>query len=290
MPRAAQLVLLFWPERMGEAERFAMFYSGTYSFSARDKRAVGGAINHFVKAHRLFLLAKKLIPNLDLDDAQMEERGSTPADNASELATVLEASFLELYSSLDCVVKTLFAIYHPKASDKQKSTRRFFQNPDPTRTKMPPEVVAMMADTGWYKRLLSMRDELTHLATGSVHRDRETKLIRYFHSGLTEADKPLIIDDVFEWLEQTLRTVDAWVGRVFQFLNTTLSDAEVDAPCGVVEGRFLMRKVSGKPPVTFHSGRCMSAQWFDLPENPTCPWAEGCGAYLNRTATGGGGP
>ncbi|KQY95138.1 hypothetical protein ASD21_07165 [Caulobacter sp. Root1455] len=282
MPKPPELVLLFHPEQLGEVERFSTFYTGTYSFDPRDVRALRGVTGHFLKARRLRHLAERLVPNLNIDEAQLEEHGSTPADNASELATVLEASIVEIYSSLDCTVKTLFAIYNPGASSRKKSTRRFFLNYDPDSTKMPPEIATTLADVGWYRRLLHLRDELTHLDTGAVHRDSETRLIRYIHHGLTEQANALVIDDIFEWIDTTLVDVDAWLGQVFHFLNSTLSNAEVTVPCAVVEGRFMMRMVSGKPPVTFHSGRCISAQWFDIPGNPRCPFASECGAYQRR--------
>jgi hypothetical protein len=34
--------------------------------------------------------------------------------------------------------------------------------------------------------------------------------------------------------------------------------------------------------ITFHSGACGAWVWFELPENPTCPFKDDCGAYLNK--------
>lgn len=286
MPTVAQRVRFFGPEESGEVERFMMFYASTYAFSPRDKRAVSGVSHHFQKAYRLYQLAQKLAPNLDLDEAELETHGVTPAHNAIELAMVLEAGFLELYSTLDCTVKTLFAVYHPDAKSKLKSTRGFFAGGDRVWAKMPPEIVTLMEQTGWYKRLLHLRDELTHLAAGAVHRDRESRLIRYVHHGLTEEGRVFELEDVFVWTEQMLRTVNEWTGQIFHVLNASLSDTEIDVMCMMIDGRLMMRRVSGKPPVTFHSGRCLAASWFDLPANPRCPLADGCGAYERRV----GGP
>lgn len=52
--------------------------------------------------------------------------------------------------------------------------------------------------------------------------------------------------------------------------------------CGMVEGRLLHRYVDPSKPLDFNSGRCGSWIWFELPENPTCPFKEFCGAYLDK--------
>lgn len=82
---------------------------------------------------------------------------------------------------------------------------------------MPAEIADTPADIGWYKRLLHLRDELTHLDAGAVHRDRETKSVRYIHHGISEGGKPLVIDDIFGWL-----AANGFDGRLSRFLNDLL--------------------------------------------------------------------
>ena len=48
--------------------------------------------------------------------------------NARELSAVVEASFLELYSSIDCTVKVLRAVYGGESRSFPDSTRKFFHN------------------------------------------------------------------------------------------------------------------------------------------------------------------
>lgn len=124
MPKIADALLMFVPEHWGQVERFIRFYAHTYSLNARDQRAVVGVRNHFDKASRLLELAQKLRPNLMIDHEQLETQGFTPAANAAEIATVIEASILELYSCLDCTVQVLRAIYGKTSRGFKESSAR----------------------------------------------------------------------------------------------------------------------------------------------------------------------
>ena len=54
----------------------------------------------------------------------------------------------------------------------------------------------------------------------------------------------------------------------------------------MVGERLLERWVNPADELTFDSGRCASWQWFERPENPTCPFKENCGAYRNKAPVG----
>jgi hypothetical protein len=56
----------------------------------------------------------------------------------------------------------------------------------------------------------------------------------------------------------------------------------VQQTCGFVEGRILLRYLDPTEPLTFNSGQCFAYQWFERPENPTCPFVETCGAYQRK--------
>lgn len=291
MPKIADQLLMFVPEHWGEVERFLQFYEHTYSFEARDKRAVAGVRAHFNKALRLIELAEKLRPNLDIDNTELEEKGFTPAANAEEIVTVVEAAIVEMYSTVDCSVKVLRAVYGPNSRGFKDSTRKFFQGVAKIEGAFPDSLKAAVTAAAWYRRLLHLRDELTHLATGHLHSDRETGLVRYDHYGLKEGDKPLSIDDIFGWLAKTLNEINAFVGLVFQQLNQTLADKEVFQTCGMVQGRMLWRYVSpAGGPLTFNSGRCGAWVWFEKPEFPTCPFTGFCGAYHRKAVAPAGDP
>jgi hypothetical protein len=283
MPKVADHLLMFVPETWGEVDRFLNFYEQTYAFQPRDKRAVAGVRGHFMKADRLIELAGKLRPNLAIDNTELEEKGFTPAVNAEEIVTVVEAAILEMYSTIDCTVKVLRAVYASKSRGFKDSTRKFFQSAAKIEGEFPDKLQELVASATWYWRLLTLRDELTHLATGHLHTDHKTGLVHYDHFGLKEGDKPLSIEDVFGWLSTTLAQVNAFTGSVFHHLNRTLADKEMFQACGMVQGRMLWRYVSpANGPLTFNSGRCGAWTWFEKPELPTCPFVGFCGAYQRK--------
>ncbi len=282
MPKVAEAVLMFAPESWGQVDRFRRFWSTTYTFGGRDQRAVTGVEAHFQKCVRLMNLAEKLRPNLQIDEAQLNERGVTPADNACELATVIEAAILEIYSSVDCAVKVLRAIYGPGTRGFKDSTRSLFQKISKMSGSFPDELKPLIEGASWYWRLLHLRDELTHLETGDVRLKPETGLVWYIHQGLKDGDKPLIIDDIFGWLHEMISEVNSFLGAVFNHLNGTLADKPIFQICGMVHGRILHRWLSPVGNLTFDSGACGAWIWFEQPGNPTCPFMGVCGAYRNK--------
>lgn len=285
MPKIAPVVRMCAPEHWGQVTIFGKFYGGTYEFNERDQRAVIGLSAHFDKSMRLQSLAGKLKPNLALDWQELEERGFTPADYGAELATVIEAAFLELYSAIDCAVKVLRAIYAKDTRGLKDSTRGLFQDPDKLTGSFPERLKDLIREAVWFKRLVNLRDELTHLSTGDVHWDEKTDLVRYTHRGLKERDQILEFPDVFSTMNELTTGVNQFLGAVFQHLNTTLSNKPVFHMCAMVEGRLLHRYINPAEQITFDSGRCGSWVWFELPGNPTCPFKEFCGAYANKATS-----
>lgn len=282
MPKVAEAILMFTPEQWGEVSKFGKFYSGTFEFDNRVQRSISGVQSHIQKYLTLVSLAKKLEPNLEVDRVELEEQGFTPAANAREIAAVIEAAILELYSSIDCTVRILAAIYMKDSRGFKKSTRGLFQNIDKITGSFPLNLKTTIADASWYWNLLYLRDELTHLETGSVNAHENTKSLRYFHFGIKKSGGTFVLNDVFEWLDNMFEEVNRFLGEVFRHLNECLKDEAVFQICGMVKGRALHRYVSPVGELTFDSGQCGAWTWFDQPENPTCPFKEQCGAYKSK--------
>jgi hypothetical protein len=127
----------------------------------------------------------------------------TPAFNSHELATVIEASILELYSSLDCTAKVLHAVYGHGSRAFPKSTRKLFCNYDKVTGSFPDELKEVFRTADWYDGLRYLRDELTHLATGSCSLDHKTGVVSYMHMGMKLRGQVYIIEDIFTWLAAT---------------------------------------------------------------------------------------
>jgi hypothetical protein len=275
-------VRIFAPEQWGEIDRFVNLHAETYRFHGRDARALSGVRNHFQKSITLQSLAVKLRIGLNIDEEQLEKRGYTAALNSHELSAVIEASILELYSSLDCAVKVLRVVYGHSSRSFPESTRKLFNNFEKITGSFPDTLKQVFRKADWYNGLLYIRDELTHLATGSCTLDHKTGNVRYLHMGMKLRGSVYIIDDIFMWLADTTNQLNSFLGMIFHVLNLTLKSTPVQQTCGFVEGRILLRYLDPTEPLTFNSGQCFAYQWFERPENPTCPFVETCGAYQRK--------
>ncbi len=232
----------------------------------------------------LLRLSERLLPDLAIDEAELEANGYTLARNARNLAATIEGVITELYSVVDCTAKVMHIIYGSTSRGFKDSTSRLFAHADTISGSFPDRLKGLFGSAAWYQELRIIRDELTHRDVGSCSADRETGKVRYFHTALYEGERLKPIDDVFGWVDEKVRSVNEFTSTVFHELNATITSGTVTQMCGMVEGRMLVRQLDVAQPIDFDNGICMSAQWFDQPEIPRCPFADHCGAY-GRKAT-----
>jgi hypothetical protein len=273
-------VRVFAPEIWGQLDRFKQFYAATYRFKPDAIKAVAGIDNHFQKAMTLRRVAEKLAPNLHLDNEELAQKGYTAALNSQEFSAVIEEVFTELYSSVDCTRKIIFAI-HGKCQRVPDSTRKLFERAFKGQlgSDFPKELLEALKSSVWFKELMSIRDELTHSTTGACHLQEGTNKIRYIHHGIRQVDNVLVIDDVFEKLDEFFDSVNRFLGQVFRFLNAGLLTTSVDVVCAFAFDRIYMRKLAIAESVDFNSGTCASFHWFDKEPDRRCLLADDCGAY-----------
>ncbi|WP_080425197.1 hypothetical protein [Burkholderia ubonensis] len=272
-------VRTFAPELWGEVDKFKQFYEKTHTFKPDAKKAVSGIKGHFNKAITLRNLATKLAPNLEIDNAELKERGFTGAANAQELSAVIEEIFTELYSSIDCTRKVIVAIYK-RCRHIPDSTRKLFDRAAQGKIgDFPPELQAAFVKATWYDELRDIRDELTHSDVGSCHQSSDTKEIFYMHPGLVRDAKPLVIPNVFNKIEELIAGVNQFLGHIFNFLNKNLKEEPTDVLCGFFNGRAYSRRLAIANRIDLNSGVCQSKQWFDAAPAFRCPLAPTCGAY-----------
>lgn len=279
MPKLAPAVRLFNPEMWGEVDRFQTFCSTTYLFGKYHQRVLSGVSNHLHKSQRFLRLAETLLPKLEIDDAELEEHGFTNSKNAANLASILEAAITEIYSAVDCTAIILHHVYGKSSRGYKKSTSRLFSHADKITGSFPDRLKETIIVATWFKDLHHIRDELTHSDVGSCSKDKDTGTIRYFHSSLREGDRSKHIEDIFGWIWKHFADANAFIGLVFNELNTTIIPGTVVQHCGMVEGLMLSRFLDTKQPIDFNNGSCMSSSWFDKPDNPSCPFQKNCGAY-----------
>lgn len=197
----ASALLFFVPEDWGEVERFSNLCSGTYAFTGLEQRALAGVRQHIEKAVTFRRVAKRIRPNLRIDRDQLNAQGFTPAEHSQELAAVVEAAIVELYSCVDCTAKVLWAIYGKRSRGFKDSTRTLFEKVDAISGDFPDALKDAIRGAGWFKRLCFLRAELTHFGVGGCDLPEGAESVSYQHFGIKEGDKPLIIDDVFAWLD-----------------------------------------------------------------------------------------
>ncbi|WP_321868098.1 hypothetical protein [Paraburkholderia tropica] len=271
-------VRVFAPEYWGEVGKFKQFYATTHDFNSDTKKAVSGIRGHFDKALKLHALAAKLVPNMSIDNAELQERGATSAANSQEVSAVLEEVFTELYSAIDCASKVVSSIYK-RCQRMPDSTRKLFARAVLGEIgNFPDELKAAFVKATWYDELRMLRDELTHSDVGSCRLTQDGK-ISYIHTGVRRNNTVLVLPDVFAKLDELFTGVNLFLGDVFHFLNQGLGADPVDAFCGFFFGRGYGRKLTIADHIDFNSGVCQSRQWFDNEPDFRCPFAPTCGAY-----------
>lgn len=271
---------MFTPEQWGAVEIFSKFHAETYKLSDIERRALNGVGNHFSKAITFRTLAHEIAPNLEIERQELAARGFSPATHSRQLSAVIEASILELYSAVDCAAKVVIGIYRKRhVRGLKNSTRKLFWSSDKIKGDFPAEMGSILKAASWFDELVFLRDELTHLETGMCNFDDKTSTISYMHTGIRTGDRALIIEDIFVWLETMIQAINNFLGATFRHFNKQLNSIPIPVVCGMTSGRILMRRVDPTQPLTFDSGTCESFVWFEKPENPTCPFAQKCGAY-----------
>lgn len=276
----AATVRTFAPELWGEVDVFEHFHVGTHSFKPDTTRAISGIKNHFEKALTLHQLALKLLPNLSIDEEEMQKKGYTSAPNTKEFSAVLELVFTELYSAIDCTRKVIVSIYQ-QTRGLPNSTRKLFQKvrSNLLGSDFPTELKQAIAESDWYDELLAIRDELTHSDIGRCIIDRETMMVTYKHSGVIRDGNPLIINDIMGRIQFLIESINKFLGAIFHFLNTQLKFTTINLLCGSFYGRGYLRKLPLEMPIDLNSGVCQSHIWFDSEVEFMCPLASSCGAY-----------
>lgn len=275
---------MFAPEHWGQAEKFVRFAPWTYDFNKAEGAALQGVVGHFEKARTLTRVARRLEEGLALDREEVATQGYSAALRSEEFAAVVEEIFGELYASLDTMRQVLKVAY-PKAQGIPKDkTSRLFSNAASGKLDLAvPEAIRSTlaaAHKDWFCDLRRIRTAVTHLSPGDCA-PREDGKVAYFNRALGTPTNSLELDDVWGAIDRYTEAVNGLLGTVFRELNATLKDEKVEEVCGVHAGRIYQRFVSPKEAVDFNSGTCKSYEWFEEPENPTCPVSGECGAYAH---------
>jgi hypothetical protein len=280
--------LMFVPERWASVSKFRQFMGPPFKVDRELITGTNAAELHLAKFSVLAGLANRLKGQLAEDQAELAEKGHTPANRSKEFAALIEALFCGLYSVLDGVRRTLFSAFQNVRGIQNGSTERLFRRA--REHKYGPEfpedirqILASAYDT-WFPRLRSIRTEVTHGEIGSCHLDATTGKVFYMHVGLGTQTQALVIEDIIEELNQKAQSVSALVEAIYQELFSRLEPLERRVPCGIYKGRFYERVVAPSSDLSVQSGRCASLMWFDKEAEYLCPLKHSCTAYQRSAA------
>jgi len=264
--------------------------------------ALYGADGHFERYVALKGLCRKLTPGLVKDYEELVKNGYSHVSHSQELAAIVDSLFCELYSSVDCTRTVIAAVYKDHACVQSRSTSKLFEYAAIGKMsgnkvkkliqmdeRVPLEIRKALADghNDWFPRLKNIRDAINHSSVGDCsdlegrkNGELEPK-IAYFRRYLANKEgNELVTDDVFKLISEFEVKVNLFLGSVYHALNQTLKDKETTQVCGFFNGRVYLRFVSPYEAIDFNSGRCMSREWFEKEDQPTCPYVDICGAYL----------
>lgn len=274
-------VRVYCPEIWSDVERFLHFHSSTYALDDRERAYLRGAGGHLMKYQHLMRLAIRHIPSLDEDRVEFEKCGSSNMLRAKELAAIVETMYCELYSAIDCTRRVLPSLF-PKAQGlPKKKTSTLFTNAIENKidSKVPLEIRNQIKDAGeaWFPTLRDLRTRLVHSNVGTCIQN-EDGTISYENGHFFNNDR-IVIKDVMRDVTEYRKNVGGFIASIFNRLMTTLKDQERETLCGIFDGLMYQRSLSPKESRDFNGGRCISHEWFDKEENPTCPYTDRCGAY-----------
>jgi hypothetical protein len=276
-------VIVFAPDRWGEITTFKHFYYTTYQLNHSASSALNGVEGHFMKYDSLLELTKELILKLDVEKEELKKYGYSDALRSRQLSAIVETIFCELYSTVDCTRRVLVSIYGNLRGISSKSTHKLFANAEEglIDERVPIEIreALIKAQKDWYPSLQKIRVSLNHSTVG--HCSETNGKISYMHPDLSgSSQNALVSDDIFVEIAEYSSKVNMFLGTVFRCLNNTLIDTPTVQICGFFGGRIYQRIVSPHEAIDFNSGTCKSYEWFEQNENPTCPFADTCGAYF----------
>jgi hypothetical protein len=246
------------------------------------------------KAKQLLDLAMRVIPEVEAEHEQGQHQGTTATVKSGEFAALVECVVSEIYSAVDCVRKVIAAIYGKYPGVTSDSTRKLFGNARDGKVdaRVPSSIRSSLAEATWYDSLRRLRDGIAHGETGSCHFDRKTRVIDYFHVGLGDQSRALVIPNVVAVLLEYIASVKAFITSVFAELNRTLKNDRTMQLCGIFRGLVYSRQVAVGEATDFAGGVCSSYEWFEKEESKLCPLRLKCHAYARAHsgdhASGGG--
>lgn len=276
---------------MTSPTRFLQFLGPPFPVTRRLSDAVRSCADHIAKFNVFASLASDLHPKLALDLEELNRHGYTQANHSRQFAAMVEVLVCELYSILDGIRYTLFALYGRCRGVQQKSTSQLFSRAAEQAygADFPEEIRALLAAAygEWFSELRRLRTAFTHGGLGFCSLDSSGNRVSYMNPSLGDTTAH-VVPDIVSHVTYLSSSVFQLVDGVFGYLFSRLDPVETDQMCGVFRQRIYMRRVAPSAELNSGSGHCASRQWFDSEAEFRCPRAETCEAYRRGSMYGDG--
>ncbi len=283
-----KFLLQFTPERWSPEQKFFQFVGVSKCFGPEAQKGARTCSDHIGKFDILVGLANRIAPDLQKDHDELDANGHSKNRYHREFTAMLEGMISEIYSGLDGVRRLLFSVYRHVKGIQNHSTEAMFNRATNASygEGLPQEILDALKDANeaWFPRLRSLRTEIAHGEIGTCHLDRETKKIRYMHSGIpgSEAHRAFIIDDVISeieiWRSGSVKLRDV----VFKVMCGLFEQEPLFQMCGMYKARWYGRFVVPSQKLSFDDGYCVSRKWFMNDTELKCPLRSRCRAFENE--------
>lgn len=281
-PENLPFLLIYAPEHWDYVARFAKWHGEPFKNTHDLSKGLSTITGHRSKFQTLAKQATRLVPEIVQERNLLNERGYSTGDKAREFTGIIETLICELYSCLDGLRTCIHAIYRHVQGVQKKSTEKMFSRAAEEKygDGFPPELCTFLktAYEDWYLDLRRIRVELTHGRLGSCS-IQDDQRICYIHQGLGSQNRAFIINDIIDWVNRYANHVNLLLNTICKFWFDQLEPREVLEPCGVYQGRMLMRAIEITEPITQDSGLCGFRDAFEDEPGWACPLRHTCGAY-----------
>lgn len=276
--------MTYAPHLWDYVDRFAKWHEKPFIKSNALSSGLSTIIGHREKFLTLAKRATLLIPELEKEREELKTQGYSNGDMNREFTGIVETLICELYACLDGLKKTIYAIYRDVQGVQSKSTQKLFQNAAENKygSEFPTEISTLLktAYKSWFSTLRCLRTELTHGRIGSCSMQEEGQ-ISYMHRGIrpNRNNNIFIIEDIVVWINNNASYVNNLLDRICMFWFSQLEPREVIEPCGIHQGRLLIRAITVTDPLDQDSGLCLFRHAFEAHPDWVCPLTGSCLAY-----------
>lgn len=285
MPKvASKFILTFVPHLWDYIDRFDKWHGAPFSESYALSNGLKTMKGHRDKFRTLAEHATQMIPDLAQERQIFDEQGYSNLSKAKEFTAIIETLVCELYSCLDGLRDTIYAIYKDIRGVQKKSTEKMFNRAAESEygDDFPSEINFLLkfAYENWFPDLRRLRSELTHRRVGTCMVQDDSR-ISYRHYGLkSQSGKGVfVIENIVDWLNIYANHVDVLLNKICKFWFDQLEPHEVIEICGLNQGRAVIRAINITEPIDQDSGLCLFRHAFDDEPEWACPLRHSCLAY-----------